>query len=164
MSSYYLYVNLDDKTNRTSCIVWCIGKFLFFIFPIFLLFCLGLLNGFPLIPWGYGFVYHIPEFLNIVLFITAFSYYLPAIIISLILSALLLIVDGFAFGISIYTVVICYIESIPTNCTSMQFTYILVSIFSGILFVISIIIFYKFIPITKRMIKAQIRKRKQKKS
>ena len=160
MSQHYIGADIDDISNRSSVHSYSIGKFLFFIFPLFIMFCLGVLNAFPLIPFGYGFVYHIPEFTGIIIFSSTYGYYIPALIISLLLSIILFVLDGFAAGFSLYSLLICYISSIPTDCINMQATLIVVSFFSVLLFFFSIMICMGMVPIVRKILRTKKYKRK----
>jgi|ERR1041385_4052007 hypothetical protein len=161
MSKRFLISDVDDNTDRGCVICLSLGKFLFLILPIFLFFCIGILNAFPLISFGYGFIFHIPDFLVIVIFASAWVYKIPFIIIALIISIALLVTDGFASGFALYSLIICYVSSIPSNCTSMQFTMLVISFFSLLLFALSIVTCVFMIPITRRMLKAVPVKKKR---
>lgn len=161
-SGYYIRPHIDDVYNRSRAHAFCIALFIFLIIPLTIMMAIGVLNIFPMIPWGYGYIYHTPDFLVVVLFIATYTYYIPALIIALIIAVLLFVLNGFISGISIYTTVVCYTQSIPVNCTSLQATNIIVDIFSVIIWLCAFIILLAMVSIVKRAIRTIPKKRKLK--
>lgn len=159
LSFYYLKSSLDETQDRTIVISRSIFKFLIFLW-IFIWFVSGLLNLFPQIPWGFGFIYYVFEFLAIPAgFISAYSYNRPFINIVLVITIVSFLVIGFATGLSIYTVAICYINNTPANCQNMQFTNILMALLSIILFIVTFILLLSLISIARRLNNAVIFKK-----
>ena len=161
-SYYYLRSSLAEITDRIIVRFRSIFKAVLFLI-IFIWFLTGLLNLFPQIAWGYGFIWHVFNFFSIpVMFGLSYSYYRPFINIGLIVIIITVILDGFAFGLILYTLIICYVSGIPADCTNMQFTNIVISVLSGIIFILSLTILFAYISLTRRINNATIfRKRIQ---
>ena len=157
MSQYYIRPALDDNIDRQYLLSRSVIKGILFIF-LTVMFAVGILNAFPLIPWGYGYIYHVFDIVSIVFsFVSAYSRYRPIINICLIIAIIAFIVDGFALGFIFYSVIICYIKSIPSNCSSLQFTYIITLGLSLFIFILSFGILLSSISLTKRANKASKR-------
>jgi hypothetical protein len=163
-SYYYLRSSLAEITDRIIVRFRSIFKAILFLI-IFIWFLTGLLNLFPQIAWGYGFIWHVFNFFSIpVMFILSYSYYRPFLSIGLIVIIITVILDGFAFGLILYTLIICYVSGIPANCTNMQFTNIVISVLSGIIFILDITILFAYISVFRRINNATIfKKRNQRK-
>ena len=155
-SKYYLKPSLDENIDRTIVLSRSIFSAIIFIW-IFIWWLTGLLNLFPQIAWGYGFIWHVFNFLSIpATFIVSYTYYRPIINIVLVIAIINFIVNGFAFGLILYTLIICYIQSIPSNCKDFQFTNILISLLSGVLWFLSLTILFSLVSLTRRINNAVI--------
>jgi hypothetical protein len=153
-SKFYRKPSLEENIDRNSVLFKSIFEAIIFLW-IFIWFLTGLLNLFPMIAWGYGFIWHVFNFLAIPsTIIVAYSDVRPLINIVLIISIVNFIVNGFALGLILYTLAICYIESIPSNCIDFQFTDILISLLSAVLWVISFFVLLSLISLTRRINKS----------
>lgn len=159
-SGYFLKPYLDENIDRAIILSRSVFKAIIFLW-IFVWYLTGLLNLFPQIAWGYGFIWHVFEFISIPLtFIVSYTYYRPIINIVLLIAIISFILDGFVFGLILYTVIICYLQNIPANCINMQFTNILIAILSSLLFFLSIGILSSIGSLTKRINNAIIFRKK----
>lgn len=155
-SKYYLKPSLDENEDRTIVLSRSIFSAIIFLW-IFIWYLVGFLNLFPQIPWGYGFIWHVFNFLAIpATFIVSYTYYRPIINIVLVIAIINVIVDIFAACLILYSLSICYIESIPTNCINLQFTFIIISLLSLILVILSITILFSIVSLTRRINNAVI--------
>jgi hypothetical protein len=163
MSKHFLEADIYQNQDRS----WLLGvgllKLILFI-TLFIIWVLGLVVTFPQFSWGYGFIYHIPEILGIA-FALYCSYTTNAIYINvgLIVAIMIFIVDGFAFGILIYTISICIIKSIPSSsCKNSLPAVIIVAFIGGALFFASFLIVWSNARVAKRINSAKIYKVKNK--
>lgn len=159
-SKYYLKPSLDEDIDRTIVLSRSVFSAIIFLW-IFIWYLTGLLNLFPQIAWGYGFIWHIFNFLAIpATFIVSYTYYRPIINIVLVIAIVNFIVNGFAAGLVIYTLSICYIQSIPAGCKDFQFTNILISLLSVVLLFLSFTILLSLISLARRINNAVLFRKK----
>lgn len=153
-SSYYRKPSLEEQIDRNS--VKYKSVFAIIIFVVMFAFMLGgLLNLFPMIAWGYGFIWHVFNFLALpAALIVSFSDATPIINIVLIITIVNFIVNVFAFALVLYTLIVCYTQSIPANCINFQFMNILITLLSAVLVILSGVILLSLISLTKRVNKS----------
>jgi hypothetical protein len=164
MSSKH-FVEADIYENQDR--MWLLGvgilKLILFI-AIFIIWVLGFVVTFPAFAWGYGFIYHLPEIVGIIFaIICSFSTYPVIIIIGLLVAIMIFIVDMFAFGILLYTILICIIKSIPaSSCKNTLPAIIIIAFLGGALAIASFFILWSNARVSKRLNNAVIYKVKNK--
>lgn len=163
MSKHFLNADIYENQDR----MWLLGvgilKLILFI-AIFIIWVLGFVVTFPAFAFGYSFIYHLPEIVGIAFaIICSYSTYTVIINIGLLVAIMIFIVDGFAFGILLYTVLICIIKSIPTaDCKNSLPAIIIIAFIGAALFISSFFILWSNARIAKRMNSATIYKVKNK--
>jgi hypothetical protein len=161
--SYWLAADFDDNKDRENIFDKALIELIIYTI-LTILWAISLLNFFPLISWGYGYVYHTPHILSItVSLIVSYYYYIPLVYIGTIIRLALVITDFFALGTIIYAFVICFIQSIPVNCKNSIVPNVIVIVMSILLVYISINIFLSQKRMLSRLLKSEkITKNKRK--
>jgi len=163
MSKHFLNADIYENQDR----MWLLGvgilKLILFI-AIFIIWVLGFVVTFPQFAWGYGFIYHIPEIIGIgFAIVCSYSTYAVIINIGLLVAIMIFIVDMFAFGILLYTVLICIIKSIPNaSCKNSLPAIIIIAFIGGALAIASFFILWSNARVAKRVNSAVIYKVKSK--
>jgi len=161
-SKHFLKPDLFETQDRIWILFSGIFKLILFLI-MFIIWCLGFLNTFPQFAFGYGFIYHLPEILGIAFaIICSYSYYRPIVNICMIVAIAILIIDLFALGILLYTVLTCIINGVPnTDCKNTLPANIIISFLAALLALCSFFIMWSNIRIAKRLNSATIYKIKQ---
>lgn len=161
-SKHFLKPDLFEMQDRVWLLFSGLFKLILFII-MFVIWILGFLNTFPQGAWLYGFIYHIPEILGIAFaFICSYSYYRPIVNIAMIIAIAIFIIDLFALGILLYTVLTCIINGAPsTDCKNTLPANIIISFLAALLALCSFFILWSNIRIAKRLNSATIYKIKQ---
>jgi len=162
MSKHFLDADIYENQDRTWLLGVGILKLILFI-AIFIIWVLGFVVTFPAFAWGYGFIYHIPEIVGIAFaIICSYSTYAVIINIGLLVAIMIFIVDMFAFGILLYTVLICIIKSIPmASCKNTLPAIIIIAFIGGALAISSFFILWSNARVAKRINSARIYKVKK---
>ncbi len=128
-----------------------IPEIILFIIMLFM-WLAGLIPTFPQRPLDYGFIYHAPHIGSWIISLgLSGSKSIELFYLGYIIRGITFIADGFALIFSIIELVQCYTGVLPMECRDTQFADITFTIFSLVLFLLSLVTIWHIMNVMRRV-------------